>query len=203
MTPAATTGSDCLTALVGLLTIIFVLRLMIVTSHRNPSRGTVRGAQRGAAAASEALTSDRRACVTTEVAAVSIVKSVGSARRAGVLWLTASAEAARNVGRRRAEPGTAKRPDSGRTRRGGPAAGRRPRRSLISALAATIAVSAVAVQYAAPAADAQVVSHQPGPQPGQPGQHSRRRPGQGRLRAGRRRLSRARRTSARWTALTS
>ncbi|HEX3488590.1 MAG TPA: hypothetical protein VHU92_04585, partial [Streptosporangiaceae bacterium] len=167
MTPAAATGSDCVTALVGLLMIIFVMRLMIVTRRRNPSLATLPSAQRDTAAASEAPNSDRHADATTEAAAVSPVRNAGSARRAGALWLTASAEAARNVGRRRAEPGTARRPDSGRTRRGGPATGRRPRRSLVSALAATIAVSAVAVQYAAPAADAQVVSHQPGPQPGQ------------------------------------
>ena len=184
MTPAAATGSDCLTALVGLLMIIFVMRLMIVTRRRSPSRGTLRGAQPGTAAAGEALTSDRRAGATTEAAAVSIVKRVGSARRAGALWLTASAEAARNVGQRRAEPGTAMRPDSGRTRRGERATGRRPRRSLISALAATIAVGVVAVQYAAPEADAQVVSHQPGPQQGQPGQHSQPQTRSGRAAAG-------------------
>ena len=201
MTPA--TGSDCLTALAGPLMIIFVVRLMIVTCRRNPSRGTLRGAQRDTAAASEALTSDRRAGATAEAAAVPIVESAGPARRAGALWLTASAGAARNAGQRRGGPGTAKRPDSGRARRGGPAAGRCPRRSLVSALAAAIAVSAVAVQFAAPAADAQVVSHQPGPQPGQPGQHSQPQTRLGQAAGGPPAAGRARRTLARWAALTS
>ncbi|MGA2830584.1 MAG: hypothetical protein ABSF03_31230, partial [Streptosporangiaceae bacterium] len=190
MTPAAAAASDCLTALAALLMIIFAVWLMIVTPRRDPSRA-VRGAARDAAAAGGALASGGRAGVVAEAAAVPIVKSAGPARRAGALWLSGSAGAARLAGQRRAGPGTVRRAGSGRARRGGPAAGRGPWRSLVLALTALIAVSAVAVQFAAPAADAQVVSHQAGPQPaqpaqpgqpGQPGQHSQSQP---RARSGR------------------
>jgi hypothetical protein len=167
MSPAPATGSECLTALAGLLMIIFIMRLMIVSRRRSPSRAAARRAARGALRRA-AVASDELAAARAEV---TVVAAARPGRQADAPMLAGLAGVARNSGQHCGGPGADRRSAQGSARGREPGSGRRPRRSLIAALAASIAACAIAVQLAVPAADAQVLNPQPphGPQGSTPG----------------------------------